>query len=212
MKKIVLSMAAAALAFFASCSNNSDNGGIGGFGWGGGDGSGGTNGTGVENDGAGGGVGEIISVKSVSTKSLFTGSYEASGVESGNHSALSMSVDNNETVKLENALLTINSYGNVEPIQFFDSNGNSVVLNISNLKQLSEKSVLLRFNGVATYYENNDEEGKLSTEKFISGTCLVNFETNKVYNLTGYDINDSYYSNGTLFIKKGSCALYKIDL
>ena len=106
MKKIVLLMAAAALAFFASCSNNSDNGGIGGLGWGG---------------------GKRISVRNYSK-------YKAIGAaskfgRSGNIAAgISANSSGNDTEGVDEHLVGQDSNGNVEDLSL-EENGQDKAMN-----------------------------------------------------------------------------------
>lgn len=154
--------------------------------------------------------GKIIGVNGTAIKSFFTGSYESIPLNNQNNSARSArTIANN--IKLNQALLCIDSEGKVQPLQFLDSNDNCIALNVTALKKMSDKAVILSFNRIS-FCETIDGEIVLVEDRYASGTCLVNFATNKVYDVTGYSIDDSYYCDDVLYIKKGDWALYKIDL
>ena len=150
--------------------------------------------------------GKIIGVNGTAIKSFFTGSYENN---QNNNSRSARTIDNN--IKLNQALLCINSEGEVQPLRFVDSNGNNIALNVTALKKMSDETVLLSFNRIS-FCETIEGEIVLVEDRNASGTCFINFATKKVYDVTGYSLDDSYYCNGILYIKKGTWALYKIDL
>lgn len=151
-------------------------------------------------------LGKLVRIKGSPTKSIFTGKYESSTT---NSRTVMRTVSND--IIINHALLTINSKGEIEPIQFLDSNGNAVIVNVTKIKKLTDDSVLLSFNAVSflDYTKNEIQFSDIKTEE---GTCLINFSMNKIYDLKGYCVDISYYSDGILFISKENGALYKIDL
>lgn len=152
-------------------------------------------------------LGKLVRIKGSPTKSIFTGKYESS---TSNSRTAMRAVSTNEII-INHALLSINSKGKIEPVQFLDSNGNAVVINVTKIKKLTDDSVLLSYNAVS-FVNYTEDEIQFSDIKSVEGTCLINFSVNKIYDLKGYCVDISYYSDGMLFISKENGALYKIDL
>jgi hypothetical protein len=103
----------------------------------------------------------------------------------------------------------INNAGQNTPFFFVSPSGKNIVLNVSNLRQLDDKRILVDF---ISFYEIKSEGNVYTVNETISnsGRALIDMENRKMYDFKDYN-GVQFVSNDLLFTLEGS-TLYKIDL
>jgi hypothetical protein len=142
-----------------------------------------------------------LSVKTTGIKSLYVSNISVSNG--------SRAVGDNSVIQ---TLSYINNVGQNTPFYFVSPSGKNIVLNVSDLRQLDDKRILVDF---TSFYEITAEENIYTIDETISnsGRALVDMESGKVYefkysiqfvsNNIGYSlVGDGFFNN----------TLYKIDL
>lgn len=145
-----------------------------------------------------------LTIKDTSIKSLFIGDVSVNSARSANGATIQ-------------TIAYINNNGVSSPFFFVTPSGKNIILNTGNIEQIDDKRILLDFN---SYYEVtiNDNIYILSDIIYTnypdssgsSKTALVDFEKNKVYDLSGWQIG--LYYNGFVFASTNDATIYKIDL
>jgi hypothetical protein len=116
---------------------------------------------------------------------------------------------------LTQTLAYISTTGNNEPIAFETSSGKQVILNVTSLKAIKESFIAISFDAMVEFQmETQSDGGKTYTvtvQQAVTGKALADMSSGKVYDLSGYDIENMLIDANYIYITKNSFkSLYKI--
>jgi hypothetical protein len=121
----------------------------------------------------------------------------------------------NSSNRVIQTLSYINNTGQNTPFFFVSPSGKNIVLNVSELRQLDNKRIVVNF---SSYYEIIIEDNVYTIGKMVSvgdglntwKTALIDFEKNTVYDFTDWNIQ--IIENDTIYAFHRDRTIYKISM
>jgi hypothetical protein len=146
---------------------------------------------------------ETITINNLSIKTTGVKSLYISNISVNNGSR---AIGGNSVIQ---TLSYINNTGENSPLFFTTPSDKNIVLNVSNLRQLDEKRILVDF---SSFYAITIDGNVYTIGETIatSGRALIDMKSGKVYDFKGYN-NIQFVSNDLLFTLEND-TVYKIDL